>query len=226
MNPFYGCDIMKLHKLIIFLLPSIAFGEPIGFERFNPPPYTDVPAHLHPERPLYPPSHDHSYRGYRSEPVPAYSQPMYADSSPVTACKIPAGTYRFDAYSISKTEKIWLYKLVLYLHVSNSGMMVMRLKLKPRRGREEQFVVIPYSSNADLVNVCSGVNFSFFFKGINVYGKTLTGNLSGHLTNDGSKNNYHITADGWMERYDASYNSKVTINLTGQQFEFVYPYIK
>ncbi|WP_066014244.1 hypothetical protein [Endozoicomonas atrinae] len=151
---------------------------------------------------------------------------MYSDSSSITACQIPAGTYRFDAYSISKTEKLWLSKLVLYLHVSNAGMMVMRLKLKPRAGREEQYVVIPYSSNADLVNVCSGANFSFFFKGINVYGKTLTGNLAGHLIRDGSKNNYHITADGWMERYDTSYNSKVTINLTGQQFDFVYPYIK
>ncbi|MFK0571688.1 hypothetical protein [Endozoicomonas sp.] len=217
---------MKFLKVILFLLPSIALGEPIGFEWFNPPPYPDVPAHPHSEPPSYPPSQDYSYRGYRSEPVPAHTQHVYSDASPVTACKIPAGTYRFDAYSISKTEKIWISKLVLYLHVSDSGLMVMRLKLKPRSGREEQYVVVPYGHSADLVNVCSGVNFSFFFKGINVYGKTLTGNLSGYLTTGGSKNSYHLTTDGWMERYDASHSSKVTINLASQQFEYIYPYIK
>lgn len=217
---------MKLYQFIILLLPSIVLGKPIGIERFNPPPYPEVPAHPQPEGPLYPPPQDYLYRGYRTEPAPVYTPPMSPDLSSFTACQIPAGTYRFDAYRIAKTENLWLSELVLYLHISHAGIMVMRFRLKPTGGREEQYVVIPYSSNADLVNVCSGVNFSFFFKGINVYGKTLSGNLAGHLTRDGSKNNYHITADGWMERYDASYNSKVTINLTGQQFDFVYPYIK
>ncbi|MBO9492994.1 hypothetical protein J7438_02665 [Thalassotalea sp. G20_0] len=217
---------MKLYQLIILLLPSIVLGKPIGLERFTPPPYPEVPAHPQPEGPLYPPPQDYLYHGYRTDLAPAYTPPMSPDLSSFTACQIPAGTYRFDAYSIAKTEKLWLSELVLYLHISHAGIMVMRCRLKPRGGREEQYVVIPYSSNADLVNVCSGVNFSFFFKGINVYGKTLNGNLSGHLSRDGSKNNYHITADGWMERYDTSYNSRVTINLTGQQFDFVYPYIK
>lgn len=216
---------MKFCKFIILLFPSIVFGEPIGFEWFNSPPYPDVPAHPHPEQPLYPPSYDHSYRG-RVESTPTYTPLMYSDPLPVTACKIPAGIYRLDAHSISKTERIWLSESVLYLHFSNSGMMVMRLKLKPRGGREELYVVMPYSSNADLVNVCSGENFSFFFKGVNVHGKTLSGNLSGYLISNDGENNYHIIADGWMERHDSSYNSRVTINLTGLKFVFIYPYTK
>lgn len=221
---------MKRYIWLFFLFPSIAFGESIGFERFNPPPYPDNPAKLYPELPHYPPpAYDYSYAGYRKEqqPAPPYMPPpVYVDAPPITACKIPAGTYRFDAQDIAVTEKISLSKLILYLHVSNSGIMVMRMKLKPKRGREEHFIVIPYSTNADLANVCSGIYFSFFFNGVNVYGKTLTGNLSGHLGNDNTQKNFHLTADGWMERYDASYSSKVTINMTGQKFDFSYPYLK
>lgn len=189
---------MKLVRTLVFLLPSFGFADYIGFQSS---PYPD----LYPPLPVYPPE----------QPYPMPSAP-----SPITACQIFAGTYRFNAYDLAKTERISLKELVFYLHVSNAGMMTMRVKLKPERGREEQYVVMPYSTSLDLMNVCSGSDFSFFFRGINVYGKTLSGDLSGRMS--GGK----LVVNGWAERYDASYNSRVTVNLTGHGFEFVYPYLQ
>ena len=186
---------MKLVRTLVFLLPSLGFA--VGFDS---PPYSN----LYPPVPAYPPE-------------PPY--PMQLAPSPLTACQIIAGTYRFNAQDLAKTERISLQALVFYLHVSDAGMMTLRVKLKPKRGREEQYVVMPYSTSADLMNVCSGGDFSFFLRGINVYGKTLSGNLSGRMSAG------KLVVDGWAERYDASYNSKVTVNLAGQGFEFVYPYL-
>ena len=190
---------MKLVRTLVFLLPSFGVAD---FAGFNSPPYPDY----------YP-------------PLPPINRPDLAYPPPsapmaITACRIVAGTYRFDAHEVARVERISLQKLVFYLHVSDAGMVVMRARLKPKRGREEQFVVMPYSTGSDLMNVCSGTDFSFFFRGINVYGKTLGGNLSGRLS--GGK----LLVDGWVERFDASYNSRVTVNLEGHGFDFVYPYLQ
>lgn len=190
---------MKLVRTLVFLLPSFGVAD---FAGFNSPPYPDY-------YPPFPPI---------NRPDLAYPPPSAPTA--ITACRIVAGTYRLNAYDVAKTERISLQKLVFYLHVSDAGMMTMRAKLKPKRGREEQFVVMPYSTGSDLMNVCSGTDFSFFFRGINVYGKTLGGNLSGRLS--GGK----LLVDGWVERFDASYNSRVTVNLEGHGFDFVYPYLQ
>ena len=204
---------MKLVRTLALLLPSFGFAA-----GFNSPPYPGssppYPGSSPPYPGLYPP-----LPAYPSGPDLVYPPPS-VPSTPVTACTITAGTYRFDAYDLAKTEHISLRELVFYMHVSNVGMITMRAKLKPKRGREEQFVVMPYSTSSDLMNVCSGTDFSFFFRGINVYGKTLSGNFAGRMS--GGK----LVVDGWVERFDAAYNSKVTVNLTGHAFEFVYPYLQ
>lgn len=218
---------MKLLKIILILLSSIALGGNIGFEAFNPPPYPTRPAHLHPEPALYPPlPQNNPYSRYPVDPPPAYTTPVHLDSSPITACRIPAGTYRFDAYDLAISENITVSKLVIYLTVNDAGIMAMRLKLKPKRGREEQYLAIPYHRNFDLTNVCNGINFSFPVERISVYGKTLSGHISGHLTTSDGRGNIHLSIDGLLERYDASWNSKVTISLAGQKFEYIYSYVK
>ena len=203
----FAVGVMKLVRTLVLLLPS--FGFAVGF---NSPPYPS-------SSPPYPGIYPGPLPAYPSGPDLAYPPPS-VPSPPVTACTITAGTYRLDAYDLAKTEHISLRELVFYMHVSNVGMITMRAKLKPKRGREEQFVVMPYSTSSDLMNVCSGTDFSFFFRGINVYGKTLSGNFAGRMS--GGK----LVVDGWAERFDAAYNSKVTVNLTGHAFEFVYPYLQ
>jgi|GEM_PF-4383138 len=191
---------MKLVRTLVLLLPSFAFADYAGF---NAPPYPNI----YPPLPAYPPAPDLAY------PPPSMLPP-------ITACAITAGTYRLDVQDLARTEHISLREMVFYLHVSNVGMITMRAKLKPKRGREEQFVIMPYSTSSDLMNVCSGTDLSFFFRGINVYGKTLSGNISGRMS--GGK----LVIDGWVERFDAAYSSKVTVNLAGHGFEFVYPYLQ
>lgn len=202
---------MKFLKIVFLLFPSFALAAGIGFEAYNPPPYPSAP-------PMYPPL------PYPAEPPPAYTP---SDFTPITSCSISPGTYRFDAYSQVVADNIRVDKIVVYLTVNDAGLMSLRLKLKPKRGREEQYLVIPYRNYSDLSNVCSGVNFNFRFDRISVYGKTLSGYISGHMTSSGSRGNVHLSVDGLLERRDtSSWNSTATISLSNQKFEYVYSYMK
>ena len=192
---------MNIYKILLFFLAhliGVANASPIGFEGLSPP-YPVVPAHPQPPNHFYP---------------------------SVTSCTIPAGVYRIDMTNRVRVDKISVSKLTLYLHVSNAGLIAFRVKLKPKSGRVEEYLVMPYSSSSDLVNVCDRMSFTFFFNNINVYGKTLSGTLAGYYVGNNRGGEHYIATKGRIERVDSSYGSRVAVELSASNFSFVYPYLR
>ncbi|OED41258.1 hypothetical protein ACH42_14400 [Endozoicomonas sp. (ex Bugula neritina AB1)] len=188
---------MKYFLGIVFFIPAIVFAY--GFYDL-PYPQCDTMPQPQPQ------------------PQPQYYAPF------LTPCSIPAGTYRFDAKNVATKIGIAIRKLVLKIHVNYGGMMVLTLQLKPG-GREELYVVNPYGQTVDMNNICNGYYFSFWFKDINLYGKT----LSGHITGDffGSDRTGYLKVRGEVKRVDnSSWQSIVTIGLSNSHMNFVYPYTK
>ncbi|WP_448216659.1 hypothetical protein [Endozoicomonas sp. 2B-B] len=163
--------------------------------------------------------------GFEFPPYPNYDTmpPPHVFGHAITPCAIPAGTYRLDAKYLAKVHNIGINKLLLKLHVNPGGLMILTLQLVPD-GREEYFLVNPYGNSADLANLCNGNHFSFWFQNINLYGKTLSGEINGEFTGKGSKS--YLTVRGVVERYDPSWQSKVTIKLSNHRMTLAYPYVE
>ncbi|WP_252176266.1 hypothetical protein [Endozoicomonas sp. 4G] len=124
---------------------------------------------------------------------------------------------------MARLHNISINKLILKLHVNPGGLMVLTLQLKPN-GREENFLVNPYGNSADLSNLCTGNSFSFWFQNINLHGKKLSGEINGEFIAAGYKD--YLKVRGRVERYDPSWQSRVTITLANHQMKLAYPYVE
>ncbi|WP_257252914.1 MULTISPECIES: hypothetical protein [unclassified Endozoicomonas] len=163
--------------------------------------------------------------GFEFPPYPKYDampQP-HVFGRAITSCAIPAGTYRLDAQYMAKLYNISINKLMLKLHVNPGGLMVLTLQLKPD-GREEYYLVNPYGNSEDLANLCNGYHFSFWFQNINLHGKRLSGEINGEFIAADHKN--YLKVRGIVERYDPSWQSRVTIKLSNHRMSLAYPYVE
>ena len=151
------------------------------------------------------------YPEYDTMPRPQ----MYA--SPLTSCAIPAGTFRLEAKDIAAKKNITIFKLVLKIHINHGGLVTLTFQLRPD-GREELYVVNPYGNTVDLENICTSNHLNFYFHGINLYGKKLSGKISAEFTRN------RLVVRGYVERYDHIHDSVVRIDLNNHYMDFVYPY--
>ena len=158
-----------------------------------------------------------------SPPYPEYdTMPRPQAYAPLlTACNIPAGTFRLDAKEIAARKNIIINKLILKLHINHGGLVTLTVQLKPD-GREELYVVNPYGNTVDLANICTASHLNFYFNNINLYGKTLSGQISADFIRTGRTD--YLKVRGYVERYDRLWDSGVKIDLNNHHMTFVYPH--
>ena len=183
------------------LVSNLTYGVSgdIGFEHFNKP--NNLP---YPTTDIMPKPCDLPYPAHQPS-APPYPAHVYGS---ITACTLPSGIYAIDVYSKAVTDNYSLYKAKLYLHVNEAGILAFRTAIQPIYGAFETYVVIPYATPSDLQQVCNGDKFFFTFTNVKLENKKLAGHLSGELSGRSS-----IRVEGLIERYDPSYNSRVTISV-------------